>query len=47
MTRLIIPHPGHFAALKDLVEAKEVEEAAKGIGAEKVFCSKFVECVVQ
>lgn len=23
MTRLIIPHPGHFAALKDLIEAKE------------------------
>jgi len=25
MTRLIIPHPGHFPALKDLIEVKEAE----------------------
>jgi len=25
MTRLIIPHPGHFAALKDIIEVKEAE----------------------
>lgn len=25
MTRLMVPHPGHFSALKEIIEAKEEE----------------------
>ncbi|MEA1957122.1 MAG: peptidase U32 family protein [Euryarchaeota archaeon] len=35
MTRLMVPHPGHFSALKEIIEAKESEEGLEEV--EEVF----------